>query len=384
MGLVLGVVVLNIHEELAASQGAYASFCDISDGMSCDVVLGSSYASFLGIPVGAWALLAYIATAVLALLLGRAPAEKKLPLATLLLGLTGAMLAVAGYFFVVSTVIIGVICPMCLSMDAVNIALFVAAFAQFRLLPAAASPDFSASRILLVAAAGTVAGLALLVIGQSEDGPTGPMTVEEIRRKDPKFYAFYISQPVVGAPGTTSEIETSTPVTIVEYSDYECPYCRRAFLFLDALKAEDPDGVTVVHRNFPLSSACNPAITSSGHGHACDAALASICAYEQGKGRDYSYLLFTADAGLSPEALAGFAQHLGLDQAAFAACQDSPETAEILAQQVQEGIDAGIESTPTMFINGRLIKGVWTRADQYRSALTIERSLLPGASAAGG
>jgi len=373
VGMILGSVVLNIHQQLAASQGDYTSFCDISEGMSCDAVLGSVYASFLGIPIGAWALLAYVGTAGLAVYLMRADPKDRLPAATALLGLAGAMLGISLYFFAVSTFSIGVLCPMCLSMDAVNVALFGGAFALFRIVAKGDRSGFAPGRLLGAAAAGTVAAVAILSVSHGSSGPIGPITIEGIREDDPRFYAFYISQPIVDAPIDERHQESAAPITIVEFSDYQCPYCKRAFLDLSRAMAEEPDDVQVIHRNFPLNADCNPAISSRNHAVACEVAVASECASRQGKGAAYSYLLFTNQDDLPTADLEAFATEAGLDLDAFRACVASDDALAAVKKDVQDGLDAGVESTPTLYINGRRIKGGFSRPEQYRYALAIER-----------
>ncbi len=373
--MILGSVVLFIHQQLAASQGAYTSFCDISEGMSCDAVLGSTYSKFLGLPVGAWGLLAYVGTVGLTVYLMRAAAKDRLPAATALLALTGAMLGVSLYFFVVSTFVIGVLCPMCLSMDAVNIALFGGTLALFRIVAAEDRSGFSTGRPLIAAAAATAVGILVLTVSQGSGGPSGPVTVEGIKSDDPRFYAFYVSQPVVDAPiddRHRGQVDDAA-ITIVEFSDYQCPYCRRAFLDLSAAIAQEPGDVQVIHRNFPLNADCNPAIDSRNHAVACEVAVASECASRQGKGGAYSYLLFTNQDDLPTADLEAFAKQAGLDVEAYRTCIESPDALAAVKKDVQDGLDAGVESTPTLFINGRRIKGGFSRPEQYRYAFAIER-----------
>ena len=368
--------MLFIHQELASSQGSYTSFCDITEGMSCDVVLGSPYAAFLGIPVGGWALLSYVVSAFLALYLMRGSAQNRFRAATALVALTGAMLAAAIYFFLVSSLALGVLCPMCLSMDAVNIALFLLALAIFRLQAKEDRGGFEARNSLLVASvAGLVALLGLAWV-QASPGPTGPLTLEQIKEQMPRFYADYLSSPVVQVPFADEDVPGDTPITIIEFSDYECPHCRRAFFEMAALAEKYPQDLRIIHRNFPLSSACNPAIESAGHAHACAAAIASECAVLQGKGPALSRLMFTNQNVLSDENILSYAQQAGLDMPAFRQCQQGPEAAAAVSRDVQAAIDAGVKATPTLFINGRRIQGGFSQARHWVYALTIEKARL--------
>lgn len=378
IGAALSAVTLFIHDRLAASQGDYTSFCDVSAELSCDVVLGSSYATFLGIPVAGWGLASYFAAAALAFALIRASADVLPKIAAAFLALTAAMLAIALYFFVISAFVIGVACPMCLSLDAVNIALFATAIAVAR---SQGRSSFSFQQPLLAATGFTVLAIVALSLLQAPgDAATGPLTMDRIRKDDPRFYAWYISQPVVEAPvGDEPATVAGSDITVVEFSDFECPHCRRAFLDLSEVIANDP-GIRVIHRNFPLHSDCNPKVDAQIHKNACGAAIASECASRQGRGHEFNQILFSNQTALDPEKRTEYARQLGLDVAAFETCIASPEAADAVARDVAAGAEAGVESTPTFFINGRRIKGGMPRLTQYRYALAIERDRLGKAS----
>ena len=198
LGAALCAVVLYIHHQISGGQGGYTSFCDVSERLSCDVVLASSYASVLGIPVAGWALAAYLVTAALAFSLGKARSEARARVAATLAAFTAAMLAISVYFFFVSTFVIGVACPLCLTLDAVNLALFGVAFAIARMLHVSAPPGWSPARFWLPTAVAIVAAvIGLGVLQVPRDGGADALTVAEIRERDPRFYAWYISQPVV-------------------------------------------------------------------------------------------------------------------------------------------------------------------------------------------
>lgn len=376
--MILGSVVLFIHQQLAASQGAYTSFCDISEGMSCDVVLGSTYSSFLGMPIGAWALLGYLGAAGLSVYLMRCGPKERYRAATALLGLSGGILGISLYFFAISTFEIGVLCPMCLSMDAVNLGLFGGAFALFRVAGSADRSGFAPGALLGAAAVATVAAIVVLVSSQGSKGLVGPITIEGIRDEDPRFYAFYISQPVMEAPVDERHQEEAAvaPITIVEFSDYQCPYCKRAFLDLSRVLQDKPGDVRLIHRNFPLNADCNPAIESRNHAVACKVAIASECAGRQGKGSTFSYLAFSNQEDLPSADLEAYAKQAGVDLEAYRACVGSEDALAAVKKDVQDGLDAGVESTPTLFINGRRIKGGFSTPQQYRYALAIERDRL--------
>jgi len=376
LGAALSAVLLYIHHQLAGGQGGYTSFCDVSSNLSCDVVLASSYAKFLGIPVAGWALGAYLVTAALAFSLRHARSEARARAAATLAAFTATMLVVSLYFFAISTFVIGVLCPMCLSLDAVNLALVAVAVAIVRALRVSAPPGWTPMRFWAPTGA-AMAGLVvvLIVIQMPRSGSTQVLTVDAIRERDPRFYAWYISQPVIDLQVDDDEKDRppADQITLVEFSDFECPACARAFMDLTPILSAAQVPVTLAHRNFPLSADCNPQVKQQGHAHACQAAVAYECASAQGKANEYSRTLFQNQNALDSPSLIGYAARLGLDQGEFERCLASPAAAAKVAADVAAGAKAGVESTPTFFINGRRVPGS-LRPEHFQYALAIERA----------
>jgi len=137
------------------------------------------------------------------------------------------------------------------------------------------------------------------------------------------------------------------PVTIVEFTDYQCPFCHRAQATIDQVLSTYAGKVQLVHRDFPLE----------GHPQAFPAARASRCAGEQGKFWDYHRSLMGAPGPMDEADLQSRAARLKLDSAAFAACVASRRYDAAIQESTEAGIKAGVDSTPAYFINGRLIIG---------------------------
>ncbi len=375
LGLILGVVALVIHFGAAGSQGAFGRFCHVSAELSCDAVLGSPWAKFLTIPIAGWAALAFLTSGALAWSLGTPSARERARRARMLLAWAVAMTVVAAYFLVVSVAAIGVGCPICLSMDATIVAHLAVAVALVRTLPAAGAAGTAGAWAGGGATAGAVAVAVLYLAQTAGDGlPTGPLSVAQIRRADPRFYAYYISQPVVVLEGIEPAQDPKQTMTVVEFSDFECPHCRRAFLDLEQVIAHSGGSVRLVHRNFPLSRSCNDALDYEGHEHACTAALASICAERQGRGPEYERVLFANQPNLTRAELLGYAGTIALDVKALEVCLDSPEAKARLESDIKVARAAGVESTPTLFFNGRRVQGGFQNLRQYLYAIEIERT----------
>jgi protein-disulfide isomerase len=141
---------------------------------------------------------------------------------------------------------------------------------------------------------------------------------------------------------------------VVEFSDYECPFCARAHEQLATLRAARPD-LEIVRRHFPLDAACNPALARSIHPSACALARAAICAEAQGRFAEMDDALFRNQQAREP--VSRLAGRLGLDVAAFEACLASPATEARLARDVEDGMRAGVRATPSYVVAGKVYAG---------------------------
>ncbi len=138
-------------------------------------------------------------------------------------------------------------------------------------------------------------------------------------------------------------------VTLIEYSDFECPFCGRHYSTMKQLKEAYPNDIRVVFRHFPLSF----------HAEAQKAAEASECAADQGKFWEMYDIIFEANlAGdMSVSKWKSAASDLGLDTEKFNNCLDSGEKAARVAEDLNEGSGAGVEGTPATFVNGQVVSG---------------------------
>jgi protein-disulfide isomerase len=140
----------------------------------------------------------------------------------------------------------------------------------------------------------------------------------------------------------------NAPVTIVEFSDFECPFCAGMFPTLKKVEENYKDKVRVVYRQFPLNAI---------HPKAQKAAEASLCANEQGKFWQYHDALFSDQQKLAVDDLKARAAALALNAETFAACLDSGKHAAAVRDSIVEGSKAGVDGTPALFINGRYLNG---------------------------
>jgi protein-disulfide isomerase len=137
------------------------------------------------------------------------------------------------------------------------------------------------------------------------------------------------------------------PITIVEFSDFQCPFCSKAKETAEKVVANYAGKVRLVFRDFPLPF----------HDRALKAAEAGQCANEQGKFWPMHDEMFEHQDKLAPEDLKASAKKLGLDAAQFDNCLDGNKYASLVQQSVKAGQAAGVSGTPAFFVNGRMISG---------------------------
>ncbi len=152
--------------------------------------------------------------------------------------------------------------------------------------------------------------------------------------------AVHPSDPAMGSP--------SAAVTLVEFSDFQCPFCQRVAPTLKRIVETYGDRVRVVWKDFPLTQI---------HPQAFNAAEAAHCAGDGGRYWDYHDRLFANPQALQPEDLRQYAREVGLDAEAFDVCLRSSKYADRVRAGLEQGTRLGVNSTPTVYINGRLLSG---------------------------
>jgi protein-disulfide isomerase len=138
------------------------------------------------------------------------------------------------------------------------------------------------------------------------------------------------------------------PVTLVEFSDFHCPFCKRAQATLKQILDRYPGKVRHVFRDFPVDGL---------HPQARQAAEAARCAHDQGKFWEYHDVLFTSPPGATSDDLRRFAEQTGLAVQVFEHCILTGTHRVTVQQDLDEGTRLGVTGTPTFFINGRLLTG---------------------------
>jgi len=220
---------------------------------------------------------------------------------------------------------------------------------------AAAAPDDSKTLIFqrshVYAALLPLAFVAGLAVGYLFWGRASAKTVAPAEAQNPAAQAQSQEVQRYDVPEDDDPVwgPDQASITIIEFSDYECPYCRKWHLQIWPLIREAyPDQVRLVYRDFPLTNI---------HANAIPAAAAANCAGEQDAYWEFSDLLFSMELELSAVSYEQYASGLGLDMGVFSECLESGRQDEEVQGDYEYAANLGVRSTPTFFINGIAVVG---------------------------
>ncbi len=356
--------------EIRGGYGSFKSFCNLSEAFNCDMVASSPFAQILpGFPLASFAAGWLLATALIALFSKNAFWRRETYRA--LFVLTAGGLAFSSVYFLIMSFMIKTYCLFCLVLDVLNVFSFVIVLSLkpegLSVHPLDKGKWKVFSGIFITCLLAATLGLKTL----DESRPSASTLQEafnSVVNTQPVSISQSESYPVIG--------DKKAPITIVEFSDFQCPFCKFGAITMHTLwlkyGGEKNNKFKIIHRNFPLDMACNRLVKHSMHKFACEAARASLCASYQGKFRETFELIFENQTSQGPGKSAEWAKSTGLNSSQFDACMSSADTMDAVSKDVEEGERLGIQSTPTFFINGRRIEGlpelaVWEKLIEHFS-----------------
>lgn len=382
VGLAITAVIASVHSNIVNTPG-YTSFCNVNETLTCDYVLSSEYAYFAGIALPWWTGLTYLTVLALALVAWRGQrATRRRRAASVLFAIALGSFAYSAYLAYVSLAKLHAVCLLCSGLYLVEAGLLASTWlllaslrAEGRRATAASGVWEGRTRLIVGGAAAAVAIFLVLVAWEALNGrSTAALDPQQLAERNPDFYRWYMSLPVIDADTSDGHRKgEGGQVVVVEFSDFECGHCAKAFHELKRVLPRFANDVTLVFHHFPLDASCNPAVDGTFHRYACLAAFASECAAEQGRFWEYHDLLFTNQSALDRDSLLEYADRLGMDRAAFVSCLESDRARARVEHDVSEGARLKITSTPTFFLNGRTVTGALD-ADKLEYAIRLERA----------
>lgn len=354
LGVAVSVELSRIHV-FVHTDPSYHSVCAMSEGVNCETVAASPYSVFARLPVSLWGVLGYLAMGTLALW---GWSKKRLHPAWpwgLLLLLSGFSAAVSAILAFISFTRIDSLCLFCMASYAINAALLAVSIVTARPSPArAGSPLVLDARALarrpLLVTTLALAGIIAFVLLQAFVPPywktPGWSDLPRLASgTDAQAHHW------IGAP--------EPALTVVEFSDYECPHCRAAHKQMRLVAAKHPNRIRLIHRHLPLDMACHPGMQRPFHLRACLFAEAAECAGLQGRFWDMNDALFSIQDKVKTKDVdpMDLAVRLGLNRSEFKQCLAGHATAERIAADVQESMLRRLDGTPTFLIGDKVFLG---------------------------
>lgn len=382
-----------LREQVAGKLDA----CSALFGTGCDETLLSETSWFLNIPVAGWGLIYFVLLGTLWVLRATTGTTFRNAGTTAIIGVNLAGLVFSLYL---STLLIlgeTAFCPMCVVTHVINFVLFAALLwesdvpvremgttvrtgAGFALRNKSARVERGMWKTIAfagVALAGLAVYQGIAIQTQSAKATASATASAPGQSSAPPSapgMAFYDGNRVeipIG-PEDPRRGPADAPVELVVFSDFRCPSCRRFAQTSDQVLEHFGDQVSLVFKHFPLSTSCNPKLPRDVHPRACDAALAAIAAHEQNNFWPYHDAFFKTNQSGQEYVLQAITRAVGMNVAAWEAYRKSPEAQAKLAADIDLGWKVGVQATPSVFLNGRLLS-----RDGKTNIVTAIREALP-------
>lgn len=372
LGLILASVSISEYLHIQKAGLEEASFCTINEKINCDVVNASSYSKFFGIPVAAWGWLFYL-TNLLFLIYLKSSKNPKEAIFNFVWAFSvfGVLWNIRMAY--VSVVVLNAICLTCLSQYIVSLLLAVImVFASSSSLKDRLSNLFS-KKIFSPA----LTTLIIFIIGYVFSLSAFSNKMEKITSADVKEYVnSYFRQSLYDInpddlKGSPTWGNKDAKVTIVEFSDFQCPFCRIAAFNIRPYLQEYRDNVKFVYKYYPLDNSCNKYLEAPMHPNACLAAKTAVCAHQKGKFGEIHDAIFKDQGKISKEMLLGLAEKNGIEKGWMETCIASPETQATLEKDIELAHHIYLSGTPSVIVNKRMLK-FWKIPEFLRAVIEEE------------
>lgn len=341
---------------------------------SCANVSKSPYSRLMGLPVAIYGVCFYLIALFVGMGFGFAPRRVQPAAGVFLYWSAKIGVIIDITLLVVSVVYINSICPFCLATYITNFLLFGIVIAYliikrinpFRLIRLFKEIDPPNRKLTIALFALTItvilfssAGIAYEVndfliasrtkyINENKDKEIASIVAEFAKQEAKDIHPSTLH--VYGPP--------DAPVTIIEFSDFLCPFCAYISTVMDQLVEENPGKIRLLFVNYPLDIACNKYMQRPMHKGACELATGAVCASRLGGMANYQKAAFQARKhGLTNDDFTRILIESGVSPNDFFNCIRDPETIEFLEKQIDEAKSYGINATPTIYINNKRFKG---------------------------
>lgn len=394
LGMITTASLTAQHYRIAKEGLMGHSFCTLSSVIDCDVPLTSEYAHLGNIPNSEIGFLFYAIVLALMLFAASSPSNRRSIFQFILVSSSIA----SGYALFMGYLLIArleILCLLCIGSHILTLAIFCFAlrlsevkiwrlpqflvqYAMKTLKPPTQKEERTkAFQYLFFSLALFGVGL-LFFFGLNEAAHSG----EPQFNRDALIKHFYSQEPVsITIPANRpSWGDPQAPITILDFSDFQCPFCRRAAFSLKPFLGQYRKEVRLVYLNYPLDGSCNPHTEYSPHPAACMAARAALCANKKDAKTFWKLhdLIFENQRRISRSLIVDtLAPQVGIPSQEMSQCLASDEIREQVREDIAIGTAIKVAGTPSIYINGRFLRS-WTIPAVLRTIIDTELKRLRG------
>jgi protein-disulfide isomerase/uncharacterized membrane protein len=371
-GIGICLYLYSLHVALLLGEIKSGPLCGADGGLGCQSVASGPYSSMMGLPLASWGALFYSALALLGfggVIFWRDCGRVYLRWAFYL-----AVFGFAFDLYLAYTMVfrIQAVCWLCVTTYVINVVIILVLVksvwkepkprAPLRAIFPGAKDAQGIDLYYRNAIKGLLIGGILLA---SVVGVAGSQFISKSLTGDDRVRLAKIKEnltrlkPItVGIKNRPFKGSANAAVTVVEFSDFLCPFCAKAAKYLKLAESGNHDTARFVFRHYPLDKSCNRNLRSDVHPGACLLAEGSVCADEQNKFWEYHDIAFETKGKISRSVVMDIASNIGLDSSAFKSCLNSGQGLRVVSEDINAAAKAGVNSTPTLFVNGRKLRGV--------------------------
>ncbi len=352
-GVGISVALTQHFYDIRNGTSGFKSFCNLGQSINCDIVAASQFSELIwGLPLSGFAS-GWFLTLFFVSIFAHNPFWRRESLrASFALSLFSILIAIP--YIIIMAFQLKTYCLLCFAVDTLSLLSFLTVLSL--------KPEGFSIHKLDLSKWKIFSGI---LVGSLVISVFGLKTLDQ--SAVPSADLAEITNGILNSPALSVRTDDNfpsigpktAPITIVEFSDFQCPFCRIGAFGLNSVLNRYPDKVRVIFRNYPLDQACNPHVPQPAHQFACEAASAALCAQRHGKFEIAYQELFEKQASFGPGRPLEIVKNLGINDADLKACAVSQETATRITQDIEEATQLGVRSTPTFFINGYKIEGVY-------------------------